>query len=224
MKKHLLRLSLACLLALLSACDSKTPSKWVAAEGGLRMRASADANATVVLLIPQGSEVKMIEEVGPSIEISGRTGKWTKVKFENSEGWVFGGFLSATPTDGRPLNSLSAASLPGKSIVYKVPVFGPSEVYYFCGSGQVMARFPGQGHQHVRNYRTYGTYSTQGDLVTVAITLDAFEECLDECRGNQWVAKTGPYNPGDKKISLSEILKAGQDRIAIEAHSESCSP
>lgn len=68
---------------------------YVDAGAGLRMRSSADTVAAVILTIPNGSQVAVLEIAEPQIEISGRTGRWTKIKYQDKEGWVFGGFLIA---------------------------------------------------------------------------------------------------------------------------------
>ncbi|KAB2933992.1 MAG: SH3 domain-containing protein [Leptonema illini] len=67
---------------------------YVDAGAGLRMRSSADTGAAVILTIPNGSQVAVLEIAEPQIEISGKTGRWTRVKYQDKEGWVFGGFLS----------------------------------------------------------------------------------------------------------------------------------
>jgi len=66
----------------------------VISEGGLRMRENADLTSEKIATIPNGTKVEKLEETGDVVTISGKTGKWTKVKWEDKEGWVFGGFLS----------------------------------------------------------------------------------------------------------------------------------
>jgi hypothetical protein len=67
----------------------------VNALGGLRMRELPDVSAPVVVLLPQGAEVAVIESSGPEIQLAGKTGRWTKISFEGKTGWVFGGFLDS---------------------------------------------------------------------------------------------------------------------------------
>ena len=83
----------------LFVCASDNPnikSSWVNAKGGLRMRSEPDVNSSVIQNIPNGSKLEIIEEKEPIIEINSKTGKWSKVKYLQSEGWVFGGFLETT--------------------------------------------------------------------------------------------------------------------------------
>ena len=67
---------------------------WVRAGGGLRLRDRPSADGNIVTLIPNFSEVTMIEETGNVITISGSTGKWTRMNYGDRTGWAFGGFLS----------------------------------------------------------------------------------------------------------------------------------
>lgn len=75
---------------------------YVSAEGGLRMREEASTDAQRILTIPDGSPVEVLEQKEEQITISGRNGRWAKVAFREpvtglvQEGWVFGGFLTAT--------------------------------------------------------------------------------------------------------------------------------
>lgn len=65
----------------------------VQADGGLRMRGTPDLTGKVLLLIPDASEVTMVEE-GAMAEVGGKKGRWVRVRFGNLTGWVFGAFLS----------------------------------------------------------------------------------------------------------------------------------
>lgn len=67
--------------------------KYVMAAGGLRMRDAASAKGKKLGTIPEETAVEVIEETGKPLTISDKTGKWTKVKWDGKEGWVFGGFL-----------------------------------------------------------------------------------------------------------------------------------
>lgn len=117
---------LVLLAVMIAACSKEgndaTKSEsvmYVDAGAGLRMRSSADTGAAVILTIPNGSQVAVLEIAEPQVEISGKTGRWTKVRYQSSEGWVFGGFLSqAAPSSslrdrlvqqGLDLNDFSSA-------------------------------------------------------------------------------------------------------------------
>ncbi len=69
-------------------------SRKIISKGGLRMRDAPDISGTKIGVIPRGEIVELLEESGETITISGATGKWSRVKWKNKTGWVFGGFLS----------------------------------------------------------------------------------------------------------------------------------
>lgn len=67
---------------------------YVNSKGGLRMREEANTESKIVILIPNGSQVEELESSSETVEINGKSGRWTKVKFDGNEGWVFGAFLT----------------------------------------------------------------------------------------------------------------------------------
>lgn len=69
-------------------------ARWVKANPSLRVRDSAGTEGTKLGLIPYGEKVTLIEESGEEQTIFGTTGKWSRVKWNELDGWVFGGFLS----------------------------------------------------------------------------------------------------------------------------------
>lgn len=75
----------------------KPSNQFVAAAGGLTMRASPDTGGQFILVIPNNSQVTVTETIGNEVEIGGRRGRWVKVKFNSQQGYVFGGFLSVEP-------------------------------------------------------------------------------------------------------------------------------
>jgi hypothetical protein len=104
-----------CIIAIfmLMSCSKKEPGsdkntaagkkfesadRYIATKGGLRMREKPDASAKQVGLVPEGEKVVFLEETGSDITISGATGKWSRVKWGDKTGWVFGGFLSGEIT------------------------------------------------------------------------------------------------------------------------------
>ena len=73
-------------------------ARWVTEKQGLRMRESPDQKGRVLAVIPCASKVEFVSEKGETMTISGASGKWTEVKWNEKKGWVFGGFLgSADP-------------------------------------------------------------------------------------------------------------------------------
>ena len=79
---------------------------WVKAKGGLRMRNRPSTEGELVLLVPEREMVQVYEETGDIQAISGATGKWTRINYDDRTGWVFGGFLSGSPPGQRELYPL----------------------------------------------------------------------------------------------------------------------
>ena len=82
--------------------DGETLYVW--AQSGLNMREKSDAKASKVAAIPYGAKVFVSTNIGVKIpfeveEFKGFTvkGYWLLVKYGNTEGYVFDGFLSRLP-------------------------------------------------------------------------------------------------------------------------------
>lgn len=69
---------------------------WIVPKVGLRYRDTPDLNGKKLGVIPYSEKVVLVEEKGNDMTISGVTGKWSRVEWNNKTGWVFGGFLSST--------------------------------------------------------------------------------------------------------------------------------
>jgi hypothetical protein len=67
--------------------------RYVGAKSGLMMREKPDVKGKTITLIPEGEELVLIEEKSEKINIAGKKGKWSKIKWKDKTGWVFGGFL-----------------------------------------------------------------------------------------------------------------------------------
>lgn len=75
---------------------------YVSASAGLKLREQSNQNAKLIVVIPYGSEVNVIEESGEVLTIAGKTGKWTKIDWNGNKGWAFGGFLEKTAVEKKP--------------------------------------------------------------------------------------------------------------------------
>ncbi len=71
--------------------DSGKILKVVVAKGGLRVRENPEGN--VLGTIGEGESVEVLGETGKLLRVSGKSGRWTKIRFGSGEGWVFGGYL-----------------------------------------------------------------------------------------------------------------------------------
>jgi len=67
--------------------------KCIAAKSGLNLRSSPNKSSKVISLILFGAKVTINKSEGDEIFLDGRYGKWVNVKYGNSTGWVFSGFL-----------------------------------------------------------------------------------------------------------------------------------
>lgn len=64
------------------------------AEAGLRMRDKPGVDGEKIVTIPYRSRVTLLKELEEELTISEATGRWSRVKWKEYEGWVFGGFLT----------------------------------------------------------------------------------------------------------------------------------
>ena len=65
----------------------------VTAASGLRMRARPDQKAPIVDVLSAGAGMAVLDPAGPEAVIEGKTGRWVRVRYGASEGWVFGGMI-----------------------------------------------------------------------------------------------------------------------------------
>ncbi len=75
--------------------NSESEERFADAKAGLVMRETPAASGKKICVIPNGEVVDLIEETGESVTIAGKSGKWSKVKWNDTTGWVFGGFLKS---------------------------------------------------------------------------------------------------------------------------------
>ncbi len=88
----------------------------VSAARGLKLRQGPDVNSTIILTIPNGVKVSVLETGGRETEIDGERGTWSRVGYGNVIGWVFAGqFLEP--------NDISMKDVAGRSFF-----FSPDEV------------------------------------------------------------------------------------------------
>ncbi len=99
---------------------SEIKVKYVTAKGGLNMRDKPETSSALVVNIPEGEGVQILEETGSDVTISGSTGKWTKVKWKEKTGWAFGGFLAVSKldTEFQTVQFTGPGSLVGKTIIF----------------------------------------------------------------------------------------------------------
>lgn len=77
---------------------------WIAARSGLRLRKTPDLNGKKIGLVPFNSRVEILEEAGESRTIDGKKGQWTRIRWRQLKGWVFGGYLARRDQRGEMQN------------------------------------------------------------------------------------------------------------------------
>lgn len=129
-------------LTLFNSVHGESKTMTVDTSAGLKMRSVPDQKSDVLVVIPNGKTVQVIEEKPEEMTIGSRTGKWCKVEYDGKTGWVFGGFLKESddssialldtlPISG-PLRSLNNDS--GKFVIAEYCDFnGYSEINIYCG-------------------------------------------------------------------------------------------
>jgi len=73
--------------------------RYINAHNGLMLRENPDINSKIILTIRHNEKVEFIEEKNEIIKIENKSGKWTKVKYNNNIGWIFGGFLETISSE-----------------------------------------------------------------------------------------------------------------------------
>jgi len=71
----------------------KAQPRWVNATAGLRIRDEANLDGNVIGVIPYAEKIMLLYEEERIETIDNTTGKWSKIRWQEKEGWVFGGFL-----------------------------------------------------------------------------------------------------------------------------------
>ena len=101
MKKSLVFLMITIsLVVMYCKKEQKDGYKWIVAKGGLNVRSQADLKSEVKALVPYGTKVRVVEETDKIIKVKDKetkkliSGKWTKINWDNLEGWAFGGYLA----------------------------------------------------------------------------------------------------------------------------------
>ncbi|EKO70233.1 SH3 domain-containing protein [Leptospira interrogans] len=87
----------------------------VDADGGLRLRENPTIQSKVILTIPEGRIINVIEEIGETETNDNKEGKWVKAKYGNITGYVFNPFLLKVKKDLQYLKENSIKLAKNKS-------------------------------------------------------------------------------------------------------------
>jgi uncharacterized protein YgiM (DUF1202 family) len=77
-----------------SGSDDSSETAKVTADKGLTMREEPGVSSKAIVVIPNGSDVKIIQKGDKEETIGDKTSPWFQVEWNGKKGWVFGGFLS----------------------------------------------------------------------------------------------------------------------------------
>ncbi len=77
-----------------SGSDDSSATAKVTADKGLTMREEPAVSAKALFVIPNGSDVKILQKGDKEETIGDKTSPWFQVEWNGKKGWVFGGFLN----------------------------------------------------------------------------------------------------------------------------------
>jgi hypothetical protein len=160
--------------------------RFIIAKSGLRMRNRPDLSGKKLMVIPYGMSVKLLEETGEAVTISGVTGRWSRVVFRKTTGWVFGGFLGSSVTD-RAGKRLPAGILGTYVLIKEVQ------------SGNMPSRV------HLENSIITRTVGGDMDSNIYCIVEDV------ESSGKIHTVKCAPRKPTDEEYKVFQIDRAAKD-------------
>ncbi len=162
-------------------------SAWVSNKDGLRMRGKPSTDGEIITVIPSKDEVKILEEVGETLMISGASGKWTKIIHDGKEGWVFGGFLSREYLF-RTIHEIPVISeISGKWVLLQEGEWGGRAILDYYGR-----------HMHIN---IGGSNKQYLPLLTIAFIQDTVVYVIENCKksGSNVTCSTIYYNVSHEK-------------------------
>ncbi|MCR9144207.1 MAG: SH3 domain-containing protein [bacterium] len=75
---------------------------YASAKSGLIVRSAPSTGSEKLGLIPYRGEVTVLEQGENEETIAGKTGRWALIDHNGQDGWVFGGFLTASQPEKAP--------------------------------------------------------------------------------------------------------------------------
>ncbi len=81
------------ILSLVTSLYAIDNIRYINSFNGLSLRENPDINSKIILTIRSNQKVEIIEVKNEIVKLEKKSGKWTKVKFNNNVGWIFGGSL-----------------------------------------------------------------------------------------------------------------------------------
>lgn len=98
-----------------SSVNSRTAEsvKWVAIAEGLRLRETPDLQGKILRVLPQYSRLVIVAEKPEKFSVSGTQGNWANIKFGETSGWAFTGFMTDIQPTNQQLFAVVKARFPG---------------------------------------------------------------------------------------------------------------
>ena len=103
MKKniYLLVIVLVFMISNKTLAKEQVVEKYNYALSGINLREDKTLNSKILLNIPYGEKVLVLNETLDYFEVDNISGNWVKIRYKDVEGYVFGGYLSVLPAPNR---------------------------------------------------------------------------------------------------------------------------
>lgn len=108
-----------------SSSSQQSGAQWFRsnASPSLVVRSNPDITAGKIGNVPQGGKVKVLKVVGSRESIGERIGRWVKVEWKNSIGYVFDAFLEPADSVRTGVNTQESSSKMGREIAMQLELF-----------------------------------------------------------------------------------------------------
>lgn len=121
------------------------------ASPSLVVRSSPDVSASKVGNVPTGGKVKVLKVVSSRESIGGRTGRWVKIEWKSTTGYVFDAFLEPADSVRTGISTQESSSKMDREIAMQLELFGiAAEKEGYNMTGNVM-----RGKLYEGNSKTY---------------------------------------------------------------------
>jgi len=176
-----------------TVAKEKFVEKYNYALSGINLREDKTLNSRILLNIPYGEKVFVLNETSDYFEVDNIIGNWVKVRYKDVEGYVFGGYLSVMPAPNRKHFSVDK--------IYSIKEYNS---VYFRNKGKLISK-----KENDYLYKTYFTVENASVL-----------ECFLLFRLIEIYPQAGLVNLPQKKISYRNEKKAIEVTIDVFKNSE----
>lgn len=210
------------LLTNLSLCDQKQNDdgiRYVNAIHGLYFRESPSLGSRALGLIPYGSRIRILEQLPEEKFLAGRHGKWSRIQWEEKEGWAFSGFLQRDELSGIHDHSLDGMAFRQGFVEAsgRCVVTGPGGLSF--EDGNVSLPLVSSGDL-CKNESLHGTYSKDGSMLRITWRYtDISETCKNETyQATDWAKSNWSISDcQDGRLYLHVSSGSGQREAFIES-------